>query len=121
MEIEIGIGESRPIWDDLPAFTPPPITDIACLHGRRPAPSEVVVMMRQDALLQIDDHGRSDTTVELGGLLLGNVYQHEDRLFVEIGAAIEAKSDLNGPVHFTFTADAWAAAHQERETNYPDL
>ena len=121
MELNIGIGKSQPIWDDLPAFTPPPITDIACLHGRRPAASEVVVMMRQDALLQIDVHGRSDTSVELGGLLLGNVYQHEDRLFVEIGAAIEAKSDRNGPVHFTFTADAWAAAHKERETYYPSL
>lgn len=121
MELEIGIGQSQSVWDDLPAFNPPPITDLACLHGRRPATSEVVVIMRQDALLQIDAHGRSDVAVELGGLLLGNVYQHENRLFVEINAAIEAKSEQNGPVHFTFTADAWAAAHQERETNYPDL
>ncbi|MFT7585578.1 MAG: proteasome lid subunit RPN8/RPN11 [Cellvibrionaceae bacterium] len=119
--MELKIGKSQNIWDNLPDFKPPPITDLACLHGKRPAHSEVVVMMRQDALLQIDLHGRSDTSVELGGLLLGNVYQHDDRLFVEVGGAIQARSDQNGPVHFTFTADAWAAAHKERETLYPDL
>ncbi|MEM8859962.1 MAG: Mov34/MPN/PAD-1 family protein [Chloroflexota bacterium] len=119
--MELKIGKTQSVWDDLPGFNPPPITDVACLHGRRPAASEVVVMMRQSALRQIDDHSRSDVNVELGGLLLGNVYQHEDRLYVDVEAALDAKSDKNGPVHFTFTADAWATAHQEREALYPGL
>ncbi|MFK7805600.1 MAG: Mov34/MPN/PAD-1 family protein [Anaerolineae bacterium] len=119
--MELKIGKSQNIWDNLPDFNPPPLTEIACLHGKRPASNEVVVMMRQDALLQVDAHGRSNMEVELGGLLLGNVYQHEDRQFVDVEAAIEVKSDRNGPVHFTFTADAWAAAHHERETIYPHL
>lgn len=119
--MELKIGKTQSVWENLPSFDPPPLTDLACLHGRRPADAEVVVMMRQTALRQIDDHGRSDVGVELGGLLLGNVYQHEDRLYVDIEAALDAKSDKNGPVHFTFTADAWATAHQEREEHYPDL
>ncbi|MEM9775545.1 MAG: Mov34/MPN/PAD-1 family protein [Chloroflexota bacterium] len=119
--MELKIGKTQSVWDNLPSFSPPPLTDLACLHGRRPADVEVVVMMRQSALRQIDDHSRSDVGVELGGLLLGNVYQHEDRLYVDIEAALDAKSDKNGPVHFTFTADAWATAHQEREEHYPNL
>lgn len=119
--MEIKLGQTTSVWDDLPAIQPPPITDIARLHGIRPADNEVVVMIRQEALLQIDEHSRSDTRVELGGLLLGNVYHDEDRLFVDVSAAIAANSDKNGPVHFTFTADAWAAAHEERESVYPDL
>ena len=109
--MEIKLGQTTSVWDDLPAIQPPPITDIARLHGIRPADNEVVVMIRQEALLQIDEHGRSDTAVELGGLLLGNVYHDNGRLYVDIAAAIVAKSDRNGPVHFTFTADAWAACH----------
>ena len=119
--MELKIGKTQSVWENLPSFDPPPLTDLACLHGRRPADVEVVVMMRQNALRQIDDHSRSDVGVELGGLLLGNVYQHEDRLYVDVEAALDAKSDQNGPVHFTFTADAWATAHQEREALYPDL
>ena len=119
--MELKIGKTQSVWDDLPGFTPPPLTDVSCLHGRRPADAEVVVMMRQNALRQIDDHGRSNVSVELGGLLLGNVYQHEDRLYVDVEAALDAKSDKNGPVHFTFTADAWATAHKEREERYPHL
>ena len=119
--MELKIGQTTSIWDDLPAIQAPPLTDIACLHGARPAENEVVVMVRQEALLQIDAHGRSDTSVELGGLLLGNVFQNEQRLYVDVAAAIVAKSDKNGPVHFTFTADAWADAHAEREADYPDL
>ena len=119
--MEIKLGQTTSVWDDLPAIQPPPITQIARLHGIRPADNQVVVMMRQEALLQIDEHGRSDTSVELGGLLLGNVYHDQERLFVDVSAAIIAKSDKNGPVHFTFTADAWAACHEEREAVYPDL
>ncbi len=119
--MEIKLGQTTSVWDDLPAIQAPPITDIARLHGIRPADNEVVVMVRQEALLQIDEHGRSDTAVELGGLLLGNVYQNDNRLFVDVSAAIVARSDKNGPVHFTFTADAWAACHEEREAVYPEL
>ena len=52
--MEIKLGQTTSVWDDLPAIQAPPITDIARLHGMRPADNEVVVMVRQEALLQID-------------------------------------------------------------------
>jgi proteasome lid subunit RPN8/RPN11 len=40
---------------------------------------------------------------------------------VEISAALPAHSDDHGPIHFTFTADAWARIHKDRAARHPNL
>jgi proteasome lid subunit RPN8/RPN11 len=40
---------------------------------------------------------------------------------VEVIAALPARNDDHGPIHFTFTADAWSQIHHERAQKYPDL
>ncbi len=103
----------------------PPLDEQTLSHGRvttdtSPA-NQVQVIMHQEALAQIESHGNSDTYTELGGALLGMAYRHEGTTYVEVQAAIPARSAEHGPVHFTFTAEAWAQMHQEREAHYPDL
>ncbi|GMQ77969.1 MAG: hypothetical protein BMS9Abin02_0461 [Anaerolineae bacterium] len=91
------------------------------LHGIEPGPGVLKVFMRQQALRQIYDHGQSDLAVELGGLLLGSVIKGKDELSIKILATIPVSTIDHGPIHFTFTADAWAQVNRERLDKYPDL
>lgn len=98
----------------------PPRQDDCVLHGALPDAEDVNVVVSQSALEQIVAHCKSNTRVELGGVLLGRPYHNNRQIFVEVEAAIPALSQDNGPVHFTFTADAWAQIHVDR-LQYPDL
>jgi proteasome lid subunit RPN8/RPN11 len=91
------------------------------LHGERPPSGTPLVLISQVALQQVETHGRSNLETELGGALLGYVYRSGNETFVEIVAALPAASHDHGPVHFTFTADAWSQLHREREHHYPEL
>ena len=105
----------------LPKRPSPEIPESAILHGEPLPPSQVTVLNSQTALAQIRSHSISNLRAELGGVLLGHAYRKDEQLFVEVKAAIPAQNDDHGPVHFTFTADAWRQIHQEREKTYPDL
>lgn len=117
---EINIGISQNELDALPAGQPPAL-DEALLHGRTPPPEDICVIITPTALQQIDTHANSNLYSELGGILLGHAYHHNDQIHVEISAAVPAPSDEHGPVHFTFTADAWRHVHQTRNETYPQL
>ena len=125
--MELKIGESVDISPEREtlAHGPPSLDQIVKIHGVPPAPRQVHIFMDQLALDQVESHAQTDIGCELGGLLLGKAYNQKDqqgeRTYVEVKAAIPALSDKKGPVHFTFTADAWANAHTLRETHYPDL
>ncbi len=111
----------QPEIDSLPER---PLTDLtanAHLHGHQPAANQVVVSHRQQALSQIRAHSISNLRSELGGVLLGHAYRNGDRLLVEVIAALPARNDDHGPVHFTFTADAWSQIHHDRTAKHPDL
>ncbi|MCP4415312.1 MAG: hypothetical protein GY805_01735 [Chloroflexi bacterium] len=101
-----------------------PLAKIAAqahLHGSHPTAKQVVVSQRQQAISQIRAHSISNLRSELGGVLLGHAYRDGERLLVEVIAALPARNDDHGPVHFTFTADAWSQIHNERATKYPNL
>ncbi len=91
------------------------------LHGKEAGNRQLKVFVRQKALRQINDHGQSDLSVELGGLLLGSVVKGMDELSIKVLASIPVSSLDHGPVHFTFTADAWAQVNKERLAQYPEL
>lgn len=103
-----------------------PIHDIegvrgTLLHGAQPSLDEVLVIVEQAALRQIDEHCNSDWTTELGGVLLGKSKVENGQYLVEISAALPIITDDRGPVHFTFTADAWSQVHHDRSSHYPQL
>ena len=93
----------------------------AILHGDPLPPGQVIVLNNQTSLEQIRAHSISNLQSELGGALLGRAYRQDDGLIVEVQAAIPAVTADSGPVHFTFTADAWSQIHKDKETQYPDL
>jgi proteasome lid subunit RPN8/RPN11 len=91
------------------------------LHGREPNSSQVRILVSQAALRQVNLHSSSNTNAELGGALLGNAFHDDRQPVVEIVAALPAVTVDHGPVHFTFTADAWSQLHRDREARYPEL
>jgi proteasome lid subunit RPN8/RPN11 len=93
----------------------------ATLHGRKPNSDQVQVAFSQKALLEIEEHSNSDLTRELGGALLGHALQKDDSTLVKVLASLPVITSDHGPVHFTFTADAWALLHSDKEKKYPDL
>lgn len=105
----------------LPVRRPPDLSEVAALHGRMPSAGEVTVIISQLALKQVGAHGSSHPAYEVGGALLGRAYRWQDRAYVDVLAAIPAVSQDHGPIHFTFTADAWSQLHRDREARYPDL
>lgn len=106
-----------------PSATPSPPDWLAncVLHGERPQPHQVGIVITQAALRQIDAHCRSDFHRELGGVLLGKAFQRQGQQWVAIAAALPATSSDHGPIHFTFTADVWAKINRDRETHHPQL
>lgn len=105
-----------------PASNPPKAPASALhLHGHAPAGDQVRVFISQAALARIDEHANSDLDREVGGVLMGHLREGESHLSIDVLAALPAVSEDYGPVHFTFTADAWARIHQDRSDQYPDL
>jgi proteasome lid subunit RPN8/RPN11 len=91
------------------------------LHGSTPPAEQVKVFLNQAAVRQVQEHSTSDLEAELGGVLLGHVRESDGYLLVAVFAALPVATDDRGPVHFTFTADAWSQLHRDKEHDYPDL
>lgn len=91
------------------------------LHGRKPSQDQVQVAISQVALRQIEGHSTGDMSRELGGVLMGHVVEEEGSFLVKVEAALPVKTEDHGPIHFTFTADAWAQLHEDRALRFPDL
>ncbi|WP_420643914.1 Mov34/MPN/PAD-1 family protein [Candidatus Leptofilum sp.] len=111
----------QPEIESLPERPLANLTSNAYLHGQQPAENQVIVAHHQQALSQIRAHSVSNLRSELGGVLLGHAYRDGEQLWVEVMAALPARNDDHGPIHFTFTADAWSQIHNERAKTYPNL
>lgn len=90
-------------------------------HGPEPGAHEVRILISPVALAEIRAHSHSQMVSELGGVLLGQAYEHGGQRYVEITATLPAPSEDRGPYHFTFNADVWAHVNRERDTQHPTL
>jgi proteasome lid subunit RPN8/RPN11 len=66
----------------------------------------------------IDEHVSSDTHVEKGGILVGNVDDSTGR--VTIVAAVPANRAVSAPASLTFTHEAWDEVNDILARDYPD-
>ncbi|NCF64418.1 MAG: hypothetical protein GWP61_00490 [Chloroflexi bacterium] len=108
-------------WDRLPVQTPPVLAEDCLLHGQAVEAGEVTIILSQVALKHVAAHSYSNLECEVGGALLGHAYRNNGRVYLEVHAALPAVTEDQGPVHFTFTADAWSRLHQDRTEYFPDL
>lgn len=123
-EVTIATGQSQ---IERPNLSPERQAQLAAtktnikLHGHAPAGDQVRVFISQAALQQIDEHANSNLNAEVGGVLMGHLREDASHLSIDVLAALPAVTNDHGPVHFTFTADAWARLHEDRSDQYPDL
>ncbi len=90
---------------------------VAC---ETPRESDLPVYVDLDALRDIEAHALSDTSVELGGVLLGGQYEDEDgKPFVLVVDSLRAEHYQSSKGSFKFTHDTWSQITRQRD-GFPD-
>jgi len=87
-----------------------------------PEELDLPIFVDLDVVLDMEDHAQSDTTVELGGVLLGGHYEDEDgKPFVVVTDSLRAQHYESTKGSFKFTHDTWSEITREREQFPPEL
>jgi proteasome lid subunit RPN8/RPN11 len=95
---------------------------LAALAYEVPGPADLPIFLDHRAADAIERHALSDTTVELGGILLGKecLDQATGQPFVWITQSLEAKHYANTQASFTYTHDTWEEITRQRDERFPD-
>ncbi|MCL4202181.1 MAG: Mov34/MPN/PAD-1 family protein [Pirellulaceae bacterium] len=89
------------------------LTVVAC---GSPAPQDLPIFVDLDAMRDMENHARSDTRVELGGVLLGGQYEDESgQPYVVIQDTLRARHYESSKGSFKFTHDTWADFTSRRD------
>jgi proteasome lid subunit RPN8/RPN11 len=118
-EIQFGeVEQSAP----QPALRPDENRHYAVVAYGQPRAAELPIFVDLDVLADMEGHAQSDTSVELGGVLLGGSYQDaEGRPFVVVTDSLRAAHYESTKGSFKFTHETWAAITREREAFPADL
>jgi proteasome lid subunit RPN8/RPN11 len=86
-----------------------------------PGPADLPIFLDRRAADAIERHALSDTSVELGGILLGKecVDAATGQAFVWVNQSLEAKHYANTQASFTYTHDSWEEITRERDQRFP--
>lgn len=88
----------------------------------RPAGDDLPIFIDLDALADIEAHARSNTRVELGGVMLGGQYEDDQgRPFVLIADTLRARHYESTAGSFKFTHETWAEFTRQRADRPADL
>jgi len=96
---------------------------LACVAYEVPGAGDLPIFLDRAPADAIERHALRDTTVELGGILLGRECLDEasGEPFVYVTQALEAKHYENTQASFTYTHDSWEEITRERDRLHPDL
>ena len=86
-----------------------------------PGPADLPIFLDRRAADAIERHALSDTSVELGGILLGKecLDPGTGQAFVWVNQSLEAKHYANTQASFTYTHDSWEEITRERDARFP--
>jgi proteasome lid subunit RPN8/RPN11 len=95
----------------------------ACLAYELPGPEDLLIFLERQPADAIERHALRDTSVELGGILLGKECLDEKtgQPFVMVTQSLEAKHYENTQASFTYTHDSWEEISRERDRLHPEL
>jgi len=77
------------------------------------------VLMRQSVLNEIYRHGRSVDRIEVGGMLVGNVYRDASGPFLSIEAVVRGEQAAARDTQVTFTAETWQHIQKIMDDTHP--
>lgn len=101
-------------------ISPLPIDDTN-LWRWQPAEVPFPVFLHQRVNRLITQHARQNSQREVGGVLLGDVRQDENKqLYLVITHALQAELANETRGQLTFTQETWLKIHQSHEMQYPD-
>ncbi len=80
----------------------------------------VYVLINQSASDSILNYAQSDTSCELGGVLLGSYIEKEGKYLVRVEAAVEALYSEARRTNIKFTHKTWEYIDQVKEEKYPE-
>ena len=118
-EIQFGeIEKSRPERQ-----TPPDKNrQFAVVECQEPQSGELRIYVDLDVMKDMESHAESDTTVELGGVLLGRQLEDEQgQPFVVVSDSLRAQHYEATKGSFKFTHETWQQISRQREDLPPDL
>ena len=95
----------------------------ACLAYGLPGVIDLPIYLDRETADLIERHALRDTSVELGGILLGKECLDEKTglPFVMVTKSLEAKHYENTQASFTYTHDSWEEITRDRDRLHPDL
>ncbi len=93
------------------------------LELKNPVNIEVAVkiFVREEVINDILSYSKTDTSRELGGVLLGRYKEIDGKYKVLIEETVIAQHTEAGLSQITFTHETWEYIHHEMENKYPDL
>ncbi|MEO6810879.1 MAG: Mov34/MPN/PAD-1 family protein [Isosphaeraceae bacterium] len=96
---------------------------LAVIAYEVPGPTDLPIFIDRRPTDAIERHALSDTTVELGGILLGKecVDDETGEPFVWVTESLQAKNYENTQASFTYTHESWEEITRERDRLHPDL
>lgn len=77
-------------------------------------------VVRQSVLDAIHGHGKSITSVEVCGVLVGTVYQDANGPYLHVNSSIRGDRATGYAAQVTFTAETWSAIQATMDEEHPD-
>lgn len=93
------------------------------LELKNPSNNEaaVKIFVREEVISDILSYSKTDTSRELGGVLLGRYEEENGKYRVVIEETISAQHTEAGLSQVTFTHETWSYIHHEMDNKYPNL
>ena len=81
---------------------------------------DLKIYIKQDVYKKLEELASSDTSKELGSILIGDYCEELDNTHIIISDYIEAKYTDASASTLTFTHETWDYVHKEHDKKYPD-
>ena len=118
-DIDIQFGELEEVQPD-PRLRPDRNKQFAVVAYESPLEEELPIFVDMDVMRDMEIHAQTDTSVELGGVLLGGQYEDQDgKPFVIITDSLRAQHYEATKGSFKFTHDTWEEITRQRD-DFPD-
>ena len=121
-EIQFGEVEQAGQEERLQQLRPDRNKQLAVVVCGRLTPRDLPIFVDLDALRDMEIHARSNTQVELGGVLLGGQFEDPSgRPYVVVQDSLRARHYQSSKGSFKFTHDTWSDITRRRDGFPPEL
>ena len=83
-------------------------------------PIETRIFFEENVFEEIQKHSSETTSVEVGGVLIGEARFDNLGNYLYICGSIRAENTKNTDVSVTFTSETWDYIHEIKDKNYPN-